>query len=346
MPVLDGEAFGAEMVQIVREFVASELDPILAANKALALENAALIERVVALETRALPVAEKGEPGERGIDGADCDMGEVERLIGERVAAVVSALPPAEKGEPGRDGQDADMSVIEAAIASKVAEVVSAIPPAKDGRDIDRISIEQNGADVTFVFECGDTEFRAEMELPQGPAGADGKDGEQGPAGSSGKLELARAWTDEVHYEGAVRTHNGGAWQALRDTAKEPPHADWICLASRGADGRDGVGFNLRGLWLADSEYKQLDVVALNGASFAAKTDDPGVCPGEGWQLFAQQGKRGAPGERGHQGERGLPAPTVAAMAVNDEGLLSLQNADGSVVTCDFYPVLSQIKGR
>jgi hypothetical protein len=85
--------------------------------------------------------------------------------------------------------------------------------------------------------------------------------------------------------------------------------------------------------------------VALGGASFGARRDDPGPCPGDGWQLIAAQGKRGNAGERGAsvKGERGLPGVAPASMAVDDDGLLTLTNADGSTVACDLYPLLSKL---
>lgn len=155
-----------------------------------------------------------------------------------------------------------------------------------------------------------------------------------------------KIWEAGVQYEGAVRSHDGSTWQALRDTASEPPHEDWTCLAGRGIDGRDGASFNPRRLWAPADEYKRLDVVALNGGSFVALQDDPGPCPGPGWMLLTQQGKRGErgeKGERGDRGERGLPAEPVVAMMIDDEGMLTLTNGDGSKVNCDLYPVLAKI---
>ena len=58
-------------------------------------------------------------------------------------------------------------------------------------------------------------------------------------------------------------------------------------------------------------------VVALDGASFIARKDDAGNCPGEDWQLIAKQGRkgsdgdpgpRGAAGQKGDKGERGESA--------------------------------------
>jgi hypothetical protein len=64
----------------------------------------------------------------------------------------------------------------------------------------------------------------------------------------------------------------------------------------------------VRGTYRADDTYTALDVVALNGGSFVARRDDPGECPGGGWQsltLPGKKGERGPKGEHGPQGERG-----------------------------------------
>lgn len=155
------------------------------------------------------------------------------------------------------------------------------------------------------------------------------------------KLPQLRLWSsDAIHYEGDVVCHNGSTYQAGRDTAKEPPHGDWVCLASAG---REGNGFSLRGTWEAAGEYNYLDVVQLNGASFAARKDSPGPCPGDGWQMIATQGKTGRPGDRGQQGPRGVPGAVISHVDVSDQGMLTLSLSDGSRIECDLYPVLSRI---
>jgi hypothetical protein len=112
-----------------------------------------------------------------------------------------------------------------------------------------------------------------------------------------------------------------------------------------GKDGAEGRSFVIRGTWSEAESYRELDVVALNGASFGARCDNPGPCPGDGWQMIAAQGKRGNAGERGAaaKGERGSPGPAAVAMDINEEGLLTLTNADGSRVTCDLYPLLAKL---
>ena len=96
-----------------------------------------------------------------------------------------------------------------------------------------------------------------------------------------------------------------------RDTAKEPPHPDWIELAMPGRDGRDAVSPTVRGTWRADAEYRALDIVAKDGGCFIAKCDAPGVCPGPDWQIVSTRGARGERGERGPKGERGPAGPAA-----------------------------------
>lgn len=175
-----------------------------------------------------------------------------------------------------------------------------------------------------------------------GIAGMDGKEGNAGPAGPPGKLPMIKSWSDAVHYESDVVVHAGATYQALRDTAKEPPHDDWLCIAAAGRNGQDGRSLTVRGTWSISEIYAALDVVALNGGSFMARRDNPGQCPGEGWQLVASQGKQGKPGPVGI-GTRGLPGPAVVAMSIDQYGNITLTNADGSIVTCDLYPVLSKV---
>ena len=112
-----------------------------------------------------------------------------------------------------------------------------------------------------------------------------------GPQGPPGKLPCAKEYVAEcVHYAADVVRHDGGLWQALCDTVHAPPHDDWICLA-RG--GRDGITPNIRGTFDVYSKYRKLDIVAMDGASFVAKHDNPGICPGDGWQLMSKQGRQG-----------------------------------------------------
>jgi len=110
-----------------------------------------------------------------------------------------------------------------------------------------------------------------------------------------------------------------------------------------GEPGGEGRSFTIRGTWNPSSEYRALDVVMLNGASFAARVDGPGPCPGEGWQMLAAQGGYGKPGKPGERGERGPPGPTPTALEVDPEGMLTLRFGDGTALGCDLYPLLSRL---
>jgi hypothetical protein len=63
--------------------------------------------------------------------------------------------------------------------------------------------------------------------------------------------------------------------------------------------------------------YRALDVVVTGGASFCARVDDPGVCPGDGWQMIAAQGKKGAPGRDGVDGKNGKDAARITSWLIN-----------------------------
>lgn len=283
--------------------------------------------------------------GEEGQPGASVTVEDVAPLIVAEVAKAVAAIPPAKDGKPGESvsmdavrsmvsdaiaalpppepGKDADPVVIEAMVGQAVAKAVAAIPAPRNGLDADPAVIQAMVDDAV-----------AAIPIPK-----DGK------PGADGKLPVAKPWTDGVCYEGDVVTHNGATWQAQRDTGREPPHDDWICLAAAGRNGQDGRSFAIRGTWSAEADYATLDVVALNGATFVARRDAPGECPGDGWQLMSAQGKRGKEGEPGRRGEVGKAGPSLIEATVDDQGLVRLRNADGTVVFLDLYPVLAKIAG-
>src|SRR6185369_3743034 len=95
--------------------------------------------------------------------------------------------------------------------------------------------------------------------------------------------------------------------------------------------------------------YAALDIVALDGGAFLARRDDPGPCPGDGWQLIVTRGKPGLKGEKGEsvkgdKGDKGDPGPAVIAIDMDGTGLVTLTNADGTTTKGDFGPALSQIE--
>src|SRR5262249_5407311 len=73
----------------------------------------------------------------------------------------------------------------------------------------------------------------------------------------------------------------------------------------------EALAHRVRGTFDPKAHYVSNDVVACNGASFIARRDNPGACPGDGWQMIARQGQRGPPGERG------APAPQITSWVVD-----------------------------
>jgi hypothetical protein len=143
-------------------------------------------------------------------------------------------------------------------------------------------------------------------------------------------------WKPEaVVYEGQFVTHEGSLFQARKDTAQAPGGNDWLCVARAG---HDAVSPTVRGTYDAYGDYQMLDIVAMDGGTFIAKRDKPGVCPGNGWQLLAKQGRVGRPGSRGpagSKGERGEKGPATMPKLVDtkiDETYrLSILREDGSL---------------
>ena len=215
-------------------------------------------------------------------DGKSVTIDEVRPLL----ARMVAELPKAQ------NGKDADPAIIE----RMVADAVSKIPSPKNGKDADP-------KEIAVLIEASVEKAVAAIPKPRD--------------GAPGKLQIVKAWSEGVHYEGDVRQHQGATYQAMRDTGKEPGTSDdWQCIAAKGADGR---GFTIRGTYSADKQFSANDVVAFNGGSFVALKDGAGDCPGPDWQLIAGPGKRGKEGEPGKpgKGEPGKPGAIIASWIVN-----------------------------
>jgi hypothetical protein len=124
---------------------------------------------------------------------------------------------------------------------------------------------------------------------------------------------------------------------------------------------RGGRAMRVRGTYTASTEYREFDVVALNGSSFIALEDRPGPCPGENWQLLASAGRRGPdgrqgePGERGprgidgpqgERGERGEPAPAAVGIKMLHvdpaDYTLAIILESGSVRSVDLRPIFKK----
>ncbi len=259
--MFDGEAFGQQIVEIVRGYVAAQIDPVLA-------ENSVLRARLDAVE--AVPAPRDGEPGK---DGADVDMAEVERMLDEKFAAAMAAVPPAEPGKDGKDGTDVDMAAVKQLIAEEIGAAVSALPPAekgdsgKDGVGLADALIDRDGR-LVLTLTDGGTKALGQV------VGRDGKDGDDGAPGHTFGLddfeivpmdertikmgftfgevmhsfELAiptviyrGLWKQgETYQRGDMVTWAGGVWHCNADDCQSKPDAGEYTLAvKRGRDGRD-----------------------------------------------------------------------------------------------------------
>jgi hypothetical protein len=158
--------------------------------------------------------------------------------------------------------------------------------------------------------------------------GPQGERGEQGPRGSVGRIV---PWTDRVFYSSELVTHRGSTWQAINDTAKEPSESakDWQMICSAGSA---GASFVVRGTFDPNQRYGPLDVVVVDHGWFVARKDNPGACPGPGWQS-GPVGKKGEKGERGSigiKGEPGKPAPHWAGIKLDGFDVVAVMS-DGSI---------------
>jgi hypothetical protein len=131
--MFDGEAFGQQMVEIVRGHVERVTAPLLEriaeveAREIPLPDEAAVAERVLA----SIPPPEKGDPGEIDMEAVrDLIAAAAKSEAAEQVAALASTLPAPEKGDPGDSVDMAEVSVL---IESAVKSAVAAIPLPKNG---------------------------------------------------------------------------------------------------------------------------------------------------------------------------------------------------------------------
>jgi hypothetical protein len=160
-----------------------------------------------------------------------------------------------------------------------------------------------------------------------------------------GKLPIAKTWQPEtVVYQAEFVSHEGALWQARKDTAQTPGGADWVCVARAG---RDALTPTIRGTYDVYAKYQKLDVIVSDGAAFIASKDDPGLCPGSGWQMLSRQGKRGQrgeKGERGPKGDQGPPGewPQLVSSEIDENYNLTILRSDNSLEIIPLRPAFER----
>ena len=70
-----------------------------------------------------------------------------------------------------------------------------------------------------------------------------------------------------------------------------------------------GLVPHVKGVWQETESYSALDICMKDGAAWIAKHSNPGLLPGEGWQILSCKGERGKIGPIGPRGEQGPPGP-------------------------------------
>lgn len=222
--MFDGEAFGKQMVEIVKGHVDRATAP--------------LIARIDELEKRELVLPEKGEPGERGEKGdpGEVDMEAVKVLVEKAVSAIEIPEPipgpqgePGEKGEPGepgpagpagRDGRDG--------APGRDGEKGMDGKDGIDGKDgesftVDDLDVSQTDErTLEFSFTKGEMTYAFEFEFP---------------------VVIDRGvWKSDGDYKrGDAVSWGGSLWIAQKDAPDKPDTAEsgWRLAVKKGRDGKD-----------------------------------------------------------------------------------------------------------
>lgn len=203
--MFDGEAFGQQMVEIVRGYVATELAPIKAENEALRAE-------IDALKAVAPEKGEPGDPGEKGEAGKD--------------------------GEPGRDGADGKDGVgLADALIDSEGNLVLTMTDGRtkslgrvhgnngeDGKtftldDFDIVPTDERTIEMSF--QNGQVKHTFELEFPV-PVYRD-------------------VWNEKAEYRrGDMVSWGGSVWHCDEPKGLKPdaPESGWTLAVKRGRDGK------------------------------------------------------------------------------------------------------------
>jgi Collagen triple helix repeat (20 copies) len=266
------------------------------------------------------PIGERGETGECGPSGERGEKGEPgpSGAMGERG----EAGPAGEKGDAGERGETG--SIGETGVQGNPGEPGPAGLRGEPGATGDKGEHGPigNQGEKGERGEPGPIGEKGDIG-ESGEVGEKGEKGERGEPGPEGMLPIVKEFAiGKVHYAGDIVAHEGGLWQAKTDTGQTPPNSDWITLAAKGLDGKDGETFSVRGTWKEGLTYSRFDVVAIEGSAFVARCDKPGQCPGDDWQLIAahgRQGIKGPPGHKGDRGEQGDPGASIVGWKIDQK---------------------------
>lgn len=297
--MFNGEAFGKEMVGIVRGFVEKTVAPILS--------------RIEALEAREPVSGKDGKDGRNGIDGKSIDPADLAALVRAEVEKAIAALP---KPQDGKSVTVEDVApMIDKSIAAALCEAVKAIPVPKDGKDGKSVTVDEVAPLVDEAVN------RAVAAIPMPMDGRDGVDGKNGCDGRDGLDAVTPILKDGV----LLFTMSDGSVKVVGQVQGRDG-AD----GARGRDGNDGLGFDDmtaeydgergivlrfvrgeqvkefaftlpvvidRGVWVEGKGYSAGDAVTWAGSVWIAQketNDKPDG--GNGWRLSVKRGRDGKDG--------------------------------------------------
>ncbi|WP_205908853.1 hypothetical protein [Metarhizobium album] len=326
--MFDGKAFGAEIVSVVKDYLAKEID--------------GLSQRIGAVERQLseLPVAR---------DGKDADLDVVRHMLQDEIGSLrqdlvrdlvptfelpdidtlvseaVGRLPPAKDGEPGTNGKDVDMGVVSELVKAEVAAKVLELPQPKDGVSV---TIEEMRPVIDIAVDAA---------VKALPPRIDGKDG-VGLAGAfidrSGSLVVTLTDGKAVHLGEVVGKDSDE--RLLQEKIDQR-----FAALPKPRDGVDGLGFDDlqatfdgektirlsfvrggqskefaftlpividRGVYKDGHSYTAGDGVTWGGSFWIAQSDtNEKPDSGKGWRLAVKKGRDGRHGDPGKPGEPGKP---------------------------------------
>jgi collagen type III alpha len=288
------------LAPIVGDFVGKAIAP-------LREQNAALLARLEALETRSV---EKGDKGDNGADGAPGQDGEPGQAGLDGAPGKDGADGAAgQDGAPGRDGVDGKDAP--AVTAEQVAEAVQAMPEALEAAVQRYLEANPPASGKDGAPGRDGSDGKPGLEGKEGLAGRDGRDGlpgaqgEKGIDGRDGKDGFNGLSVDDFD----VKSSDDGRTIEF----------------SLNAEGRDPIvkvvrasSFIDRGVW-KEQDFEKGDGVTWGGSFFIAQrstTDKEKPGESDGWRLAVKrgrdgrdgkEGKSGPKGEKGEKGERGFP---------------------------------------
>jgi len=325
-PAMASATSVAEALEVTHGLIVS-LEAQLVETKAA---NAALIDRIVALEAREAVVGPAGPPGRDGVDGAAGPQGPPgeagpagpEGLPGLAGADGAAGAPgpqglPGEAGPAGPDGLPGrDGATGAPGPQGDPGQAGQAGPEGPPG-DSGVAGVPGVKGDAGEVGPAG----------PEGPVGLpglpgrDGRDGMPGPQGERG-LDGPQGITGAAGEAGA-RGDRGEKGDAGRDGFSPENFTveyDGKHTLSFGMEAPGGISYAtdihvpwpiFRGVFKAGEGYEWGDLVTLGGSMhFAHRETIAKPETSDDWQLCVKRGRDGKDGKDGDRGERGAPGPS------------------------------------